>query len=192
MAADSCQECLCKCAHSSFLQLCKVCQKLPHTMMFPPPNVTVGVVFFGVTCSAISPLNMVCIIGIQTVQLCSHLTTLFSQYFTGFSRCCAANFKRAWTCLFTSHGVLRGERAYRPWRYYILFSLRRQYLLIPALFEGSPPEVRASRTTRLIILFTNLARSTRPGHMVKWLSFHVRIMAPTVLTGTFRSLGMRL
>ncbi len=42
--------------------------------------------------------------------------TVFSQYFTGLSKCCAANFKRASTCIFLSNRALRGERAYRPWR----------------------------------------------------------------------------
>ncbi len=53
--------------------------------------------------------------GIQRVQFLSHLTRLFSQYFTGLSKCCAANFKRASTCFFFSNRAFRGERACRPW-----------------------------------------------------------------------------
>ncbi len=133
--------------------------------------------------------------GIQRVKFSSHLTRLFSQYFTGSSKCCAANFKQALTCFFLSIRAFRGERAYRPWwlsaLLIVFFETIMQFYC--RSFWSSPQVILSSWAILLIIISTSLSEILwgAPGHgwfVVKWCSFHFQIMAPTVLTEIFRSI----
>lgn len=65
--------------------------------------------------------------------------TIFSQYFTGLSKCGAANFKPASTCFSFSNGVLvvSVHTDHRGWRHYLFFVLKQVYLLIPGLSKAS-------------------------------------------------------
>ncbi len=68
--------------------------------------------------------------------------------------------------------------------HYLLFSLKKLYMLIPDLSEALQL-ILGSWTTLLIIIFTPQSEILRgaPGRarfMVKLCSFHFRIMAPTV------------
>ncbi len=155
---------------------------------------------FGVMCSAVPP-NMVYIMASKyTVQFfVSSDQTIFCQYFTGLSKCCAANFKRASTYFFFSNRALHGERAYRPRRLSALLIVFFETILHAnsRSFWSSPQVILGSWTTLLIIIFTPLSENLRgaPGRgrfMVKLCSFHFWIMAPTVLTGTFRSIEILL
>ena len=89
--------------------------------------------------------------NIQRVQ--SSAQTIFSQYSTGLSKCCAANFKQASTCFPFNNGVLCGECAYRTWW---LSALPVVFFeaIVPGnsrSFWGSPQVVFSSWTTLPII-----------------------------------------
>ncbi len=117
--------------HSSFLQLYEFLPVLYHDV-------------FGVMCSVIWPPNMVCIMASKSTIFVSSDQTIFSQYFTGLSKCCAVNFK----CNFFSNRacVVSVHTGHGGWVHYVLFSLKQLYMLIPGLSVHS--SVR------------NLARST--------------------------------
>src|SRR4029434_7351955 len=100
--------------------------------------------------------------------------------------------KQSSTCFFFSNGVFRGECTYRPWRLSALL-----IVFFETIVPANSMSFLGSWTTLLIIIFTPLSDILHgaPGRgqfMVKLCSFHFRIMAPTVLTETFRSLEMRL
>ena len=102
--------------HSSFLQLCEVCQ---YRMLKSSPTPWCSHLQTSLLgwCTVPFVLQTWCALWHpKSSNLLSSDQTIFSQYFTGLSKCRAANFKRALTCFFFSNGVLCGERAYRPWR----------------------------------------------------------------------------
>ncbi len=95
-------------------------EKLPQSMMFPPPCFTVGMVFFG--CNSAFFL-------LQTRQVeflpksyilvsSDHMT--FSQSSSGSSKCSLANFRRAWTCTGLSRGTRLALQDLSPWRRSVL------------------------------------------------------------------------
>ena len=152
-------------------------------MMFQPPNFTVGMVFLG-WCAVPFVLQTWCVLWHPNRYiLLSSEQTIFSKYFIGLSKCCAANFKQVSTCFFFSNGVLHGEREYRPWRLSALLIVFFE-TIVPAnsrFFWRSPKLVPGSWTTLLIILFTLLSEILRgaPGRgqfMVKLCYFYFRIM----------------
>ncbi len=79
--------------------------------MLPVPH------HFGMMCCAIWTPNMVCIMTFKEFNfgIIWSDQTISSQYFTGMSKSCVANFKWASTWFFSTNGALRGERAHRPW-----------------------------------------------------------------------------
>lgn len=85
-------------------------EKQPHTMTFPPPNFTVGMV-----CSGHMQWLLTSKHGVypKSWMLVSSDQTIFPQYFSGSSKCCSANIKIPSSCF--SFRVLHGECAYRPW-----------------------------------------------------------------------------
>ncbi len=99
--------------------------------------------------------------GVQRVKFLSHLTrlVLFSQYFTGLSKCCAANCKWASTCFFFSKTALCGKRAYRPRRWSALLIVFFETVVHAnsRSFWSSPQLVLGFWTTLLIIIFTPLS-----------------------------------
>ncbi len=121
------QECLGTFFHSSFLQLYEFCQC--YTMMF----------WGDVQCHLTSKHGVY--YGIQRVKFfVSSDQPIFCQYFIGLSKCCAANFKRASTCFFFSNRALRGERSYRPRRFFfetIMHANSTSFWSSPQLILGS-------------------------------------------------------
>lgn len=73
-------------------------EKQPHTMTFPPPNFTVGMV-----CSGHMQWLLTSKHGVypKSLMLVSSDQTIFPQYFSGSSKCCSANIKSLawWVCL---------------------------------------------------------------------------------------------
>ena len=61
-----------------------IAEKQPHAMMLSPLNFTVAMVILGR-----------CAVHLKSSALVSPDQTLLAQYFTGVSKCCAANFKQA-------------------------------------------------------------------------------------------------
>ena len=85
-------------------------EKQPHTMMFHLQTSNL-LVFLG-WCAVPFLLQTWCVLWHpKSSILVSFDQTIFSQYFIGLSKYCAANLKRASTCFFFSNGVLRGERS---------------------------------------------------------------------------------
>lgn len=173
-------------------------EKQPYTMMFPPPNFTVGMVFLG-WCAVPFLLQTWCVLWHPNSYIllsCDH--TIFSQYFTGFFKCCAANFEQASTYFFFQQWSLAWWACIQAMAVECITVFFET--TVPTnckSFWSSPQVVLGSWTTLLIILFTPLSEILRGApdrgkFIVKWLSFHFRIMAPTLLTGTFRRLEMRL
>ncbi len=110
---------------------------------------------FGMMCCAIWTPNMVCIMTSKEFNfgIIWSDQTISSQYFTGMSKSCVANFKWASTWFFSTNGALRGERAHRPWWLSAL-------LIVSAncrSFWNSQQLVLGPWTTLLIICFTPLS-----------------------------------
>ena len=88
------------------------------------------------------------------------------------------------------------HKGHVSWVHYLLFSLKQLYLLIPSLSEALREWSLALGQLFWLFFWLLCQKSCeeqgRGRFMVKWCSFHFRIMAPTVLTGTFRSLEISL
>ena len=153
----------------SFLQLYKACQ---YRMLKSSPtpwcyHLQTGV--FRVMCSAICPPNMVCIMASKEF----HFALIWPDYILP---------------VFHRLGLESTLCFYPSWD--LVWHLGN----VTPFYRPSPQVVVGSWTT-LIINVTPLPEILwgAPGRcqfMVKLGSFHFRIMAPTVLTGTFRSLEM--
>ncbi len=135
---------------SSFLQLYELCQC--YTMMF-----------WG-WCAVPFDLQTWCVLWHpKTNFFVSSVQTIFCQYFTGLSKCCAANFKPASTCFFFSNRALRGERTYRPRRLSALLIVFFETIIHAnsRSFWSSPQVILGSWTTLLKIIFTPLSEILR-------------------------------
>ncbi len=131
-------------------------EKLPQSMMFPPPCFTVGMVFFG--CNSAFFL-------LQTRQVeflpksyilvsSDHMT--FSQSSSGSSKFSLANFRRAWTCTGLSRWTRLSLQDLSPWRRSVLLMVAF-VTLVPALcrsFTRSPRVVMGFLITVLVIILT--------------------------------------
>ncbi len=118
-------------------------------------------------CAEPFDLHTWCVLWHPKSKIVSSDQTIISQYFTGLSKCCAANFKRASTCFFFSNRALRGEHAYRP---------RRLSAFLIVLFETivhansrsfwSSPQVILGSWTTLLIILSLLCQKSCEEHLV--------------------------
>ncbi len=104
----------------------------------PKLNCWYGVL--GVVGSAISSPNMVCRMTAKKFNFAFIWPYYSLPIIHRLSKCSFANFNRASTCFLFSNGVLRGERAWMPWRFsaLLIVSLKQQYLLMQGLPEVLP------------------------------------------------------
>src|SRR4029434_1411822 len=91
-------------------------EKQPQSIMFPPPYLTVGIVFLG-SYSAFFPLQTrrVKLMPKSLILVSSdHIT--FSQSSLESFKCSLANFRRPCTCASLSRGTLRVLQFFKPLR----------------------------------------------------------------------------
>uniref|UniRef100_A0A3P9CBE0 C2H2-type domain-containing protein n=1 Tax=Maylandia zebra TaxID=106582 RepID=A0A3P9CBE0_9CICH len=131
-------------------------EKQPHSMMFPPPCFTVGMVFLG--CNSVffflQTQQVEFIPKSSTLVSSDHMT--FSQSSAVSSMCSLANFRRAWTCTGFRSGTRLALRDLIPCRCSVLLMVTF-VTLVPALcrsFTRSPRVVLGSLLTVLIIILT--------------------------------------
>ena len=89
-------------------------KKYPQIITLPPPDLTVGSVFFGEFSFAIFPPLMISIIITKQLNLISSVHNTLWQNECSFSLCCLMNFKLAPLCHFNRRGVFFGLRDFRP------------------------------------------------------------------------------
>ncbi len=119
---------------------CPLCLKAPQSMMFPPPCVTVGMMFLGLYSSFFLQTRRVEFIPISYILVSSdHMT--FSHASSGSSRWSLANLSLAWTCAGLSRGTLRALQDFNPWRCSVLLMITIE-TVVPALFRSL---IRSSR-----------------------------------------------
>ncbi len=157
-------------------------EKHPQSIMFPPPCLTVGMVFLGsfllLQTRRVELMPKSCIL-----VLSDHNT------FTQFSSESLANFRRACTCAFLSRGTLRVLQDSSP--------SRRGVLPIVFLVTMVPAALRSlTRSCRValgwfinVLMITETPRGeilhgapVRGRLTVILCFFHLRIIAPTVMT----------
>uniref|UniRef100_A0A3P9D839 C2H2-type domain-containing protein n=1 Tax=Maylandia zebra TaxID=106582 RepID=A0A3P9D839_9CICH len=162
-------------------------EKQPHSMMFPPPCFTVGMVFLG--CNSVffvlQTRRVEFIPKSSTLVSSDHMT--FSQSSAVSSMCSLANFRRAWTCTGFSSGTRLALQDLIPCRCSVLLMVTF-VTLVPALcrsFTRSPRVVLGSLLTVLMIILTPRDEILRGAPDRGRLSvvlyvFHFLMIAPTV------------
>uniref|UniRef100_A0A3P9DV41 Uncharacterized protein n=1 Tax=Maylandia zebra TaxID=106582 RepID=A0A3P9DV41_9CICH len=162
-------------------------EKQPHSMMFPPPCFTVGMVFLG--CNSVffflQTRRVEFIPKSSTLVSSDHMT--FSQSSAVSSMCSVANFRRAWTCTGFSSATRLALRDLIPCRCSVLLMVTF-VTLVPALcrsFTSSPRVVLGSLLTVLMIILTPRDEILRGAPDRGRLSvvlyvFHFLMIAPTV------------
>ncbi len=116
--------------------------------------------------------------------------TTFSQCVTGFSKRCVANFKQALTCLFSNNAAFRSKLEERLWRWraWPIFALTAVLAAFKSFWVvlGS----WAILLTNLLTPWSKILRGSPVDGLltVEWCYFRLQwIMAPMVLSGTFKS-----
>lgn len=126
-------------------------EEQPHTLMFPPPNFTDGMVFLGWYAAPFDLQTWCVIMASKEFKFGS----IWPDYMT---KCFSANFKRASTFFFFSNGVSCGEYAYRPRQLSALLIVFFE-TIVPAgskSFCSSPQVVLGSWTGREHLVMAGL------------------------------------
>ncbi len=119
-------------------------EKHPQSIMFPPPCLTVGMVFLGSWAAfLLLQTRRVELMPKSSILVSSNHNT-FTQFSSESFRCSLANFRRACTCAFLSRGTLRALQDFSP--------SRRSVLPIVFLVTMVPAALRSlTRSSRVVL-----------------------------------------